>query len=101
MASTSTISSIASEIHNQIGRRAFLMMGSRTILAGDNSLMFDIRGCEKINKIRVTLDPSDTYTVEFFKIRGTTCREVASVEGVYCDNLRDVIESRTGLYLSL
>ncbi len=53
------------------------------------------------NYIKISLDPSDTYTVEFGRIHGLTYTVVQTDEGVYCDQLRPLIEQTTGLYLSL
>jgi hypothetical protein len=94
---------VAATIRQQVGSRAFVMMGSRLILEDERSILFEIRGCPKINKARITLEPTDTYRVEFFKIarRGLDVTTVADHEGVYADSLRPLIEKQTGLYLSL
>lgn len=99
-----TTHEVANEIANQIGNRAFAMMGAKNLVGGADSLLFAIKGSRKWNKIRVTLDPSDTYTVEFFKLGGAPMFDVKdqkSVSFVYNDQLRAVIEGETGLLLSL
>ena len=50
---------------------------------------------------RSTLDASDTYTVQLFKVRGLHAGVVAENEGVYADMLQPIIENMTGLALSL
>jgi hypothetical protein len=92
---------IAQTISEQIGHRAFFLMGTRHKMADGPALLFDLRGSRTVNKIRVRLDPSDTYTVTFWKIRGMTCNTVAEFSGVYADGLNQLIESQTGLALSL
>ena len=92
---------VAEEISRQIGQRAFLMMGASGLVSDVNSLSFSIRGCKTINKVRVRLDPCDTYSVIFYKVRGLDSKTVAIVEGIYADGLHQVIESKTGLRLSL
>lgn len=93
---------VANTIAAQIGGRAFFMMGTRYKTGDDKSLMFDIRGSRKANKIKITLDfVTDTYTVEFFKVRGLNVSNVKTVSFVYADSLKTVIESNTGLLLSL
>ena len=79
------------------------MLGTKLFMGDANSLMFDIRGCKTINKIRVTLAADDTYTVTFYKIArgGLSVATIATREGIYNDMLHAVIESETGLYLSL
>ena len=51
--------------------------------------------------LHITLDPSDTYTVAFWRVRGPSCKEIESLSFVYADQLRAVVEKRTGLRLSL
>jgi hypothetical protein len=92
---------IAKTIADQIGNRAFVMMGTRHKLAGENFLSFDIRGCPAFNKIQITLDPLDTYKVEFFKFRNWERVSYLEREGIYADGLHQCIEANTGLCLSL
>lgn len=92
---------VANTIKDQIGGRALYMMGA-SLLAGDrDSLRFSIKGSRACNKVMIKLDPSDTYTVSFWKIRGTDCRLVSERGGIYADMLHGVIETETGLALSL
>jgi hypothetical protein len=74
---------VASTIAAQIGNLAFRMMGASNLAGSAHSLTFAIKGSKNANRIQVTLDASDTYTVAFFKVRGHSIRLVASVEGVY------------------
>jgi hypothetical protein len=93
---------VAETIYQQIGRRAFLMMGTSQVVGGPLDLTWNVKGVEGINRIRVTLDvASDTYTVDFANYRKLTFKVVKSVSGVYADMLHSVIENKTGLYLSL
>lgn len=47
---------------------------------------------------RITLDPSDTYSVEF----GTTRKGYSpAIVGLYAESLRPTFERETGLYLSM
>jgi hypothetical protein len=55
----------------------------------------------KINYVKIVLEPSDTYTVTFGRIHGAKYSVLSTVEGVYCDTLRAVFESETGLHTSL
>jgi len=92
---------VANEIAKQIGGRAFFMMGTRHKLGGPNYLSFDIRGSRVYQKVQVTLEPDDTYKVEFFKFRKYEISRYEEVKGVYVDQLRGVISEHTGLALSL
>lgn len=91
-------------IADQLGRGTLYMLGARgTVCASSDgrSLCFQIKGCRHVNAIKITLDPSDTYTVEFRKIgnarSGFRMSVVREVEGVYADSLHTLIERETGL----
>jgi hypothetical protein len=92
---------IANIIREQLGRMALMMLGAKNLIAVDNGLRFDIRGSQAANKVEIILDPSDTYTVKFWKGRGTSWRVVAEQDGVYVDCLLKTITTHTGLYTSL
>jgi hypothetical protein len=91
------------EIYKQIGRRAFLMLGAKNIVSHskENALSFRIRGSNKANYIKVTLNSMDTYDVEYGKIRGDKYHVVAEDKGIYDDMLLKSIENNTGLYTKL
>lgn len=68
---------------------------------GDNSLNMRFKGSKCANHLTVKLDPSDTYTMVFGKIRGMDFKIVKEVSGVYNDQLQSVFTSTTGLYTKL
>lgn len=94
-------------ILEQLGglNRLTAMIGARLATLIDNGVQFrlEAHANDRINSIRITLDPSDTYTVQFWRIarRGLEFKLVDEFALVYADNLRDTIERRTGLALSL
>ena len=97
---------VAEEIRKQIGQKAFFMMGAKALGGAADSLTFKVgRGARgkagAVTHVRVTLEPSDTYTVKTMYVRGTSVKDRESVEGVYCDTLRAAIEGVTGFYLSM
>lgn len=94
---------VARTIVQQLGNEALTLLGANNVLANGPGLQFNIRGCRKINRIQIVLDPSDTYTLTFAKIsqRGLDYKVVATVADVYCDQLHDIIEAQTGLYTTL
>lgn len=67
------------------------------------TLRFRFKGYRKANTLEVTLDPTDTYTMRFLKVTnyGLNAKEVKTYDGVYCDQLKEIFERETGLYLSL
>lgn len=96
-----TTHTIATTILQQLGGNRFVAMtGARQIVAGPEFLQFAIgRGAvNHANKVRVTLEPTDTYCVEFFYCRGVDCRQCGdSLRGIYADQLREVFTSQTGM----
>lgn len=98
---------IASIIAQQMGgtRRLNVMTGAYNFAAIENGLMFRMPGKgfarDSINVVRVKLTPRDEYDMEFLRLRGTTLKEVRAYRGVYCDQLVELFEEATGLYLSL
>jgi hypothetical protein len=103
MMNTANAMQVAETIKAQLGGRALYMLGASQLVGDANSLMFAIKGCRTVNKIRVQLDASDTYTIQFWKIgRGAlSCKLVHEVSDVYADSLHAIIERQTGLYTSL
>jgi uncharacterized protein (UPF0276 family) len=55
----------------------------------------------KVTHVRVVLTLADLYNVEFFNIRGCNMKTLATVEGIYADQLREVFTRQTGLETSL
>jgi hypothetical protein len=92
---------VAQIIAQQLGGKALFMLGAKDMVACPDALMFRIgRNAKSINKIVVRLDPSDTYTVEFWRGR-SNLRMVSSFSDIYVDSLHGLIESETGMYTSL
>jgi len=94
---------IAQTILEQLGGRQFqAMTGARDFVALESGLMFKVgRNDAGVSTIRVLLSPADDYTVEAWVGRGLNATLLTTHDGVYCDNLRDVFESLTGLRTSL
>jgi hypothetical protein len=94
---------VANTILVQLGGQKFCAMtGAKKFIADDHSLAFAIPAAkDRINKVRITLDFSDTYTVQFYAIRGTKFRIVSESTGVYFDQLQSIFTEATGLYTSL
>lgn len=97
--------SVASVILEQLGGNRFAVMtGAKNFVSDGNSLRFKLPANfakDGINLVRITLDPSDTYSLEFMKMRGTNVQTIATREGVYAEDLRKVFKTETGLDTSL
>lgn len=99
--STSTAQIILSQLG---GSRFCAMTGAKDLLDLGNGLRFRIgRNAKRITHVEIVLDPSDTYTVRFYRItkRGLDVELVRELDLIYADNLRDHFEIETGLYTSL
>jgi hypothetical protein len=100
---------VANTILAQLGGNRFRAMTGASNLVGSpdgrGQLSFRLPGKgfarNGINLVIITLETSDTYTVEFKRIWGTKIKKVNKYEDVYCDMLREIFEEETGLRTSL
>lgn len=105
------VKQIAETIYRQFGgRRAAVMIGMygtgyRTDEAGNPVFSFRFKAGRKANFCSITLTPADLYdmVIERISLRktGLDRKEVARFEGIFCDQLQELFERETGLYLSL
>ncbi len=98
---------IANTILAQLGGGRFLAMtGARSLLGGSNSLTMHLPASlvtGRANRLRVTLDSDDTYTVALLKYvpRKLECVTLDTRSGIYCEGLRETFERMTGLRCTL
>ena len=93
---------IANTILNQLGGNKFIVMtGTKYFTCDNNSLSFHFPARSGANGCKITLNAWDTYTVKFFKVRGTDCAQVKEYTLVYCDQLQKIFTAQTGLQTSL
>lgn len=89
------------------GNKALAMIGGKAIKhpAGyaHGTLAIRFKGNRKVNYVTFELNVDDTYTLTFSKYSPSkfTLTKVQELDAVYCDQLQQVFESVTGLYLSL
>lgn len=96
---------IAKTIFLQLGGSKFTAMtGAKNLMGGDNYLAFQLPSRfakDGINRIKITLDWTDTYIVEAKKVASYKGRlsvtEVEKRENVYFDELQSVFTKMTGL----
>lgn len=102
---TMTDMTVANTIATQLGSRALYMIGAKNLHGDEKSMSMKVmRNSKRVTHITITLDPSDTYTVEFINCntRRAEMRQVLeTVEGVYTEMLHEVIARGTNLALSL
>lgn len=97
---------VAKTILDQLGGQRFsIMTGAHGFTAAEDRLYFSIpRNPKRISDVSIRLDPSDTYTVTFWKLpagRWSAAQIVVEREGIYAENLVTVFECETGLATSL
>lgn len=97
--------SIAQTILEQLGGRRFVSMtGAKNFGDTGNGLAFQIPASltkNRINAVKIELDPSDTYIVKFLRIGRADLKVVSQHSMIYCDQLEDLFERETGLYTHL
>ena len=102
---------VADIILEQLGGNKFLAMtGARNLLADGNTLRMTLpKNLSKANRLYITLNPDDTYTMRFFRFtagrinrktfawtEGRTT-EVKETSGIYADMLQGIFTSVTGM----
>lgn len=93
-------------ILSQIGgvARIRLMLGCDVMIdeSTDSISLTNIKGSRKVNAIKISL-VNDLYNVKMFKIQPKKFKidVVGEVEQLYNDQLKNYIETNTGLYLSI
>jgi hypothetical protein len=83
------------------GARKLRLMIAADIVLGPKDVGIKFKGSRKINHVNIELAADDTYTVAFSRIWGIKCKLVAEYTMIYWDQLVDLFERETGLYLTL
>lgn len=110
---------VAQIILEQLGGNKFVVMtGSKNFLDDGNTLRMALtKNASKANRLWITLEADDTYTMRFFKYTpggwkvnhktGTVTdkpekiEEVKTYKMIYCDQLQELFTEVTGLYTRL
>ena len=96
---------IAETTLEQLGgmRALALMTGAKDFVALASGVQFRIGGgaAGRVNRMRIVLDPSDTYDVRFYAGNGAHLRQVGeTLTDVYAEDLREIFERTTGFTLT-
>lgn len=103
--------SIANTILEQLGGNKFIVMtGAKNFLSDGNTLRMTLpKNRSKANRLYVTLDATDTYTMRFFRYTAGRLNkktfawspdkqeDIKVVSGVYADMLQDIFTATTGM----
>jgi hypothetical protein len=106
---TEALDEIVLGIFDLIGspKKLKAMIGGHTFVKGrfDNDnpgIQFKFPTSNEINCCQLTLDVnSDLYNIKFMQNAGLKVTDRGTFEGVCVENVRDIFESSTGLYLGL
>ena len=107
--------SVPEIILEQLGGHRFVVMtGSNHFVADGYTLRMNLaKNGSKANRLYITLDADDTYTMRFFKYTAPRFNsktvsfteekitEVETIKGVYCDMLQDIFTRVTKMYTRL
>ena len=90
---------IAKTILQQLGGNKFIAMtGAKNLGFTNNGLQMKIgRNSKGITHVVISLKSTDTYDVEFIKMRGVNRKVVKKLKGVYADQLGKIFTKFTGL----
>ena len=90
---------IAKTILQQLGGNKFIAMtGAKNLGFTNNGLQMKIgRNSKVITHVIISLKSTDTYDVEFIKMRGVNRKVVKKLKGVYADQLGKIFTKFTGL----
>lgn len=81
-----------------LGWNGLPLWGANMFVKGPDFLMFKCKGRNAMTggKIKIILAPSDTYTVELWKLRGAGATKINSADDIYVDMLGEVITNMLG-----
>jgi len=93
---------IANIILQQLGgQKISSSIGAKHFVSINNGLQirWTAKSKNKSNLITIMLNDRDLYDVKFSTIRGTNITLRSEHDDIYCDQLVDLFEKETGLYL--
>lgn len=85
-------------------RNLRMLVGASDFVVGDAQVRFSFKGCRRANKVVVQYEVgTDTYHFRIGKLNKQTWEfdTILDEYGVYNDQLMDMFEQATGLYLTL
>jgi hypothetical protein len=92
----------AAIILQQLGGGRFIAMTGAVCLDCGDTLQIKLPRISKLSAVRITLEPSDTYTLQGYKGRGLNIAPAGEPVGmVYADSLRRLFTGMTGLEVTL
>lgn len=93
--STFVADTIIEQLAGSLGRLQ-VMTGAKVSIDSDGRGV--VIKFPRVGMVKIQLEPSDTYRVQFFNTRA---KLLNTYDDIYCDRLKSLVEEKTGLYLSL
>lgn len=97
---------IAQTIINQLGGKEFVVLtGSNGFIIHESGVSFRVgANPKKISHCTITLNSGDLYNLIFYSTQysenGQSLKNETELTDIFCEDLKDVFESKTGLYVS-
>lgn len=92
------------EIAKQLGgfNHLTMMIGAKDFMYDNRDLSFKFMrsGADKLNYVKISLNESDLYDIEFWNLGRVNFNKVKTIEMVFADQLIPLFEENTGLTLS-
>ena len=79
---------IAQTILNQLGRTTQYCLGAKDFVAIESGVEMRTTNYNGL-RIRIVLDPSDTYRIETYKVRKAEAKVIDSIDFIYNDQLAE------------
>lgn len=97
---------VAQTIREQLGKLTLMMIGAKNLTAhpeqeGGLSFSTGRVAAGKANYVKIILRADDTYEVTFLRVLGRNVKQISTQSGIYAEDLKNLIESNTGLYTRL
>lgn len=92
---------VVQSIAQQLGGNKFQSMTGATMYANESKLMVKFKGSKNSNCMNIEYMLDDTYTMTFYKLRGTDAKIVAQYADVCCNQLASIFEMVTSLKTNL
>lgn len=93
----------ANEIFNQMGGKGIIkaFCGTKyfTYSSEDYSAGFDFKGSKKFTHVTIKLNSLDLYDIRFVKCGKFEIKAEKTINNIYADQLVELFEKETGLYL--
>ena len=102
-----------STINSEIGKTILVQMGGmvrlKAFIGAKNfcvvekgvTFRWSGKSKNKTNFLKITLNGSDLYDIEFGRLHAMKFTVIETFENIFCDQLVQIFEEQTGLYLTL